>query len=104
MPRSLIASGHEGVERLEALPVGGHLRHQEPLVLACTNIPRVAAVTENGGGQERQTSDSLHRQHQERVEGERLARLSRKIIRTSQKCDNIAVGSEYSESQALMGA
>ena len=75
VPRPLVASGHEDVERLEALPVGGHLGHQEPLVLPCANIPGVAAVTENGGGQERQASDSLHRQHQERVEGERLARL-----------------------------
>ena len=68
MARSLIALGHEGVERLEALPEGGHLGHQEVLVLTLTNITVIAAVTENGGGQERQAGDPLHREHQERVE------------------------------------
>ena len=83
MPRSLVALGHEAVEGLEALPVGGHLGHQEPLVLPLAHIPGVAAVTENGGGQEGQAGDSLHREHQEGVEGEGLTSLARgEIIKT----------------------
>ena len=34
-------------------------------------------VAEDGAGQQRQPGDSLHRQHQEGVEGERLAGLTR---------------------------
>ena len=33
------------------------------------------AVSEDGGGEERESGDPLHGQHQEAVEGERLAHL-----------------------------